>query len=126
MQCPKCEGTMSKKSYGGQIAILRCDACFGIFTDQKTLGLMKDEWMADVVLDKGNPKTGKKYDKVDDIKCPVCDTKMDKIFDEEQPHIWLESCGSCTGLFLDAGEFTDLKNYTLMDVLRSLLPNNRA
>jgi Zn-finger nucleic acid-binding protein len=46
---------------------------------------------------------------------------MDRMQDEEQGHITLDVCGACDGVFLDAGELTDIKNITLMDHVRRLL-----
>ena len=122
MDCPKCHGDFSEKTYGGQITIQRCNGCGGILSSPETLAKMRDEWMADVVLDKGSPKVGKKTNKIDEIDCPKCSKKMDNIFDEEQSHVWMESCRACDILFLDAGELTDLKYLTLMDKIRDLIP----
>ena len=43
----------------------------------------------------------------------------------EQPHIWYEACKSCDGVFLDAGEFADLKEHTLLDRLKDLFAPER-
>jgi len=43
---------------------------------------------------------------------------MIRMVDSEQPHIWFEACKTCNGVFLDAGEFTDLKERTLLDRLK--------
>ena len=122
MNCPKCNGTFQEKKYGGQITIKRCDDCGGILTGSQTLLKMRDEWMADIVLDKGDHKVGKKMDRIDDINCPQCSAVMNKTFDEEQSHIWFESCQPCDLIMLDAGELTDLKHLTLMDKVRDLFP----
>ena len=45
---------------------------------------------------------------------------MIKRQDEEQRHVWYEECQTCGGVFLDAGEFTDLKFKTLLDWVRGL------
>jgi Zn-finger nucleic acid-binding protein len=39
----------------------------------------------------------------------------------DQTHIILDICPACDGVFLDAGELTDIKNVTLMDHVRRLL-----
>ncbi len=83
---------------------------------------MRNEWMADIVLDKGNIKIGKKTDRIDDISCPKCSSHMLKTFDEEQPHVWMEICDNCDLIFLDAGELTDLKNLTILDKIKDLMP----
>ena len=38
--------------------------------------------------------------------------------DHQQPHIWYEQCPGCGGVYLDAGEFSDLKDVTVMDMLK--------
>jgi Zn-finger nucleic acid-binding protein len=51
----------------------------------------------------GAASLGRKYDKIDDINCPICNVAMDKIEDPVQTHIWMEACPSCERVFLDAG-----------------------
>lgn len=126
MQCPKCQSAMEDKTYGAKITIQRCTHCQGLFCKPSVLAEMRDEWMADAVLDVGDPSVGKKYDEIGDIDCPECGSKMTMISDQEQPHIWLESCPNCEGIFLDAGEFTDLKHLTLADKVRYLLKGSRS
>lgn len=125
MQCPKCQSAMEDKTYGAKITIQRCSQCHGLFCKPHVLSEMREEWMADAVLDVGDPRIGKQYDKIEDINCPECDSKMDMISDPDQSHIWLESCPSCEGIFLDAGEFTDLKYKTLADKVRTLIKGKR-
>ena len=120
MQCPKCDGDMPVKTYGRLISINRCVACQGIFVKPDVLMEMKGEWMSEV-LDMGDRKVGKELDKMRDIDCPECGTAMDKVSDTKQTHIWYESCPSCDGIFLDAGEFTDLKYDTFLDRIRDLI-----
>ena len=81
--------------------------------------------MVETFLDIGSKSIGKKFDKVDDIQCPHCDVPMDKIVDPEQTHIWMEACPSCERIFLDAGEFTDLKYETFSDKIKNLLKGRR-
>lgn len=125
MKCAKCDGTMNAHTYGRKITVHRCDTCAGLFCKPDVLVEMKKEWMSEAVLDVGDPKVGSKLDKVADIHCPECDSVMEKTADEKQSHIWYEVCPNCDGLWLDAGEFTDLKFDTLMDRLRSLVKGKR-
>jgi Zn-finger nucleic acid-binding protein len=46
---------------------------------------------------------------------------MKRVQDSEQVHITMDSCSACDGVFLDAGELTDMKSLTLMDHVRRLL-----
>ena len=46
---------------------------------------------------------------------------MQRVADTQQSHVTLDACPACDGIFLDAGELSDLKSITLMDHLRRLL-----
>jgi Zn-finger nucleic acid-binding protein len=125
MNCPKCAGTLEPKTYGRKITVQRCTACAGLFCKPDALLEMKKEWMADAVLDTGDAQVGKQMDKIEDVDCPECGTRMDKVADERQKHIWFESCSNCSGMFFDAGEFSDLKYDTFMDRVRGFLKGGR-
>jgi len=60
-----------------------------------------------------------------DINCPRCVKKMEKTADPKQIHIWYESC-SDHGMFMDAGEFTDFKQESLLDFFRGLIKGKRS
>jgi Zn-finger nucleic acid-binding protein len=125
MECPKCEANMHVKTYGGKIRVNCCDDCGGLFCNQAVLNEMLDEWMSEVILDKGSRKKAKYYNLISDIDCPVCHVQMEKIYDPEQVHIWLEQCESCGGTFLDAGEFTDLKHITMAGKAQDFIQGKR-
>jgi uncharacterized protein len=82
---------------------------------------MRREWMVETFLDIGSTSIAKKFDKVDDIQCPHCKVNMDRIVDPDQTPIWMESCPNCYRVFLDAGEFSDLKHETFSDKIKDLL-----
>jgi len=115
---------MTKRTYGRKITVQQCSACMGLFTKPDVLAEMKTEWMSEI-LDMGDRSVGRKLNEVADIDCPECGTRMDKVADARQTHIWYESCPSCEGIFLDAGEFTDLKHDTFLDRLRDLIKGRR-
>jgi uncharacterized protein len=125
MQCPKCPGTLEPKTYGRKITVRRCNDCGGLWCKPEVLVEMRREWMADAVLDAGDPRRGREQNKIENIDCPECGIAMDRTSDPRQIHIWYETCGQCGGMYLDAGEFTDLKYDTLMDRLRGLLRGRR-
>jgi Zn-finger nucleic acid-binding protein len=125
MDCPKCGGYLESKAYGPKIALERCHECFGLFVAPDVLMEMREEWMTEAFLDVGHPKVGKEYDKVGDIRCPACNVPMDKVVDPRQTHIWMESCPQCEKIFLDAGEFSDLKYETFMDKIKDLFRRRR-
>jgi Zn-finger nucleic acid-binding protein len=125
MNCAKCQGVLEPQSFGDEIVIHRCNECSGLFLKPDMLMAMKQARMSEAVLDTGDPKVGRVLDRLDDVACPECGTTMCKRTDERQAHIWYESCPNCDGLWLDAGEFTDLKFETLMDRLRTMIKGRR-
>ena len=50
---------------------------------------------------------------------------MEKGSDPKQPHIWYEFCPD-HGMFMDAGEFADFKEESLLDWFRSVIKGDRA
>lgn len=124
MQCPKCTGDLETKEHE-HIKVQRCNNCYGLFFEPYMLTETFAEWMAESFLDVGAASLGRKYDKIDDINCPVCEVAMDKIEDPVQTHIWMEACPNCERVFLDAGELTDLKYETFSDKIKSLLKGRR-
>ena len=123
MKCPKCRAEMEKVDYQG-IEVDRCTACEGIWFDS-----LEEEKLAALAgseqVDTGDPETGNAFNDVERIDCPVCRTPMIRMVAARQPHIWLESCKVCYGVFFDAGEFTDYKDHSLIDRLRALFTRER-
>jgi Zn-finger nucleic acid-binding protein len=116
---------LRKKTYRDDICLYRCDVCAGLWVKPDALEKMKNAWMAEAVLDIGDPQIGNDLNDVDDIDCPEGHGKMFKTEDLRQQHIWFEQCLTCHGVFLDAGEFTDLKYETLLDFVRGMLKGSR-
>ena len=125
MDCPKCAGELETKTHGDDIKLERCRTCYGLLVKGFMLEKMREEFMAETFLDIGSASIGKKFDKVGDIQCPHCKVDMDKIVDPQQTHIWMECCPSCDRIFLDAGEFSDLKYETFSDKIKGLLKGRR-
>ncbi len=119
MQCPKCDSNMDERTLStllGGVTVDRCTNCHGIWFDLGEAETLKDKWMSEFV-DSGDPKVGREYNKIRDIDCPRCGDPMAQLSDPVQTHIKYEACEK-HGMFLDAGEFTDYKYETLMDVFR--------
>jgi Zn-finger nucleic acid-binding protein len=121
MICPKCNQGMEEVEFGADITVMRCSGCYGLYCKWQTLEQLRDEWLSDTVLDKGSAAIGAKHNEMEDITCPDCGATMDRVQEQEQTHIFLDSCPDCDGVFLDAGELTDMKSVTLMDHVRRLL-----
>ena len=101
MKCPKCDSDMEKVTIEN-LELDRCIACNGIWFDEFELADFKKIKGSESV-DIGNPTIGRKHNENDLIKCPKCDSKMIRMVDSKQSHIWFEHCGSCFGHFFDAG-----------------------
>lgn len=121
MKCPKCASAMAEIEFGTDIKVMRCAGCMGLYCKRSMLQQMRDEWLVETVLDTGSVAVGSRNNSIKDIQCPDCCTIMEHVEDTEQAHILLDACPSCEGVFLDAGELTDMKNVTLMDKIRKLL-----
>jgi uncharacterized protein len=123
MNCPKCASPMLKVNFEG-VEVDNCTSCHGIFFDafeKEQLQRMKGA----EAIDFGEPEVGRRFNKVDQINCPRCGSRMIRMVDFDQPHIWFEYCTVCGGSFFDAGEFKDLKHHTLVDFFKDLLVKER-
>lgn len=122
MHCPKCRHEMAKVATALGV-VDRCTACHGLWFD-----LLEHEHLkpyADAI-DIGDPETGAIMNRVDRIGCPICpNSPMLRMVDPVQPHIWFESCPVCHGRFYDAGEFRDLSQLTLADLVRRITAKAR-
>lgn len=122
MNCPKCQAEMQEhtlSTLSGGVTIDRCMNCRGIWFDIGEAELLKDKWMADFI-DDGDPAVGREHNEIRDINCPRCGKKMAELNDPVQTHIQYEACNE-HGLYFDAGEFTDYKYETLMDIFRDFV-----
>jgi uncharacterized protein len=120
MKCPKCSSEMKIVKYD-YVQIDKCTSCNGIWFDLmeredllKMKGSEKIDSTSSVTTEDVKSKPEAK------IKCPKCNVKMHILRDVLQNQIEYEQCGSCRGIFLDKGEFTDLKDFSLKDFYWSL------
>lgn len=118
MDCPKCNGEMQEHStttLQGAVTIDKCKACGGIWFDKGEAEILKGDWMSDF-LDSGDPMIGKEHNLNTEVSCPRCNKIMETVNDPEQKHIHYEVCEN-HGMFMDAGEFADYKNETLVETM---------
>jgi uncharacterized protein len=123
MNCPKCISPMVKFHFAG-IEVDRCTNCQGIFFDEFEKELLQKMKGADAI-DVGDAALGKDFNRVDLIDCPRCGSRMIRMVDLEQHHIWFEHCTVCGGSFFDAGEFRDLAHHTILDFFKDLVTRER-
>ena len=123
MNCPKCSSTFESVRVGDD-EVDRCTSCRGLWFRVQAVERLRSVEGSEVI-DIGDAEVGRRLNSTDRIECPECHTPMIRMVDGAQPHIHFESCKVCYGVFLDAGEFTDLKHKTVLDFLRDLLAGER-
>ena len=122
MDCPKCKSPMEEHTLStltGGVTVDRCTQCKGLWFDLGEAETLKEKWMSDYI-DSGDPEVGKKHNLIREISCPRCSKPMDLLSDPVQSHIQYEGCAD-HGMYFDAGEFTDYKYETLMDIFRDFV-----
>lgn len=117
--CSKCESPFEARTYGAKITVLRCTGCRGLFADAETLPRMKSEWMSEI-LDSGDRAVGAEHDAIVAVTCPNCRVLMESRIDPQQTHLRYEVCPACSGIYFDAGEFTDWKQEDILDWFKGL------
>ncbi|MDZ7686048.1 MAG: hypothetical protein U5O39_14375 [Gammaproteobacteria bacterium] len=80
---------------------------------------LRGKWMSEYI-DSGDPDIGREHNAIRDINCPRCGEPMHQLSDPVQSHIQYEACSE-HGMYFDAGEFTDYKYETLMDIFRDFV-----
>jgi len=123
MKCPKCEGILEPIVYSG-VEVDRCTDCKGLWFDSLEAEELK-KVQGSEQIDIGKPETGSDFNKKGDINCPKCGTKMTKMVDLKQSHIWYEKCPVCYGTWFDAGEFKDFKEEGLLEVIKDMFAPKR-
>ena len=116
MRCPKCRSDMVQIDVQGT-EVDRCSVCNGIWLDAGEIEALCNKEAA-AIVDTGNASQGKDYNVIDQYRCPRCGGEMSRTVDEQQRHIWYETCNDCSGSFFDAGELLDLSQLTASDFLK--------
>ena len=123
MNCPKCISPMVKLHFAG-VEVDRCMDCRGLFFDEFDRERLRKMRGAETI-DTSDRKTGREFNKVDCIDCPRCGSRMIRMVDLEQHHIWFEHCTVCGGSFFDAGEFRDLTHHTIVGFFKDFMVRER-
>lgn len=106
------------------IEVNRCTGCKGLFFDAMEAERLR-KVRGSEAIDVGDAALGKAHNANGKVRCPRDTTTMLRIVDPKQPHLWLESCPVCNGMFFDAGEFRDWKHETLADLVRGFFAKER-
>jgi len=123
MRCPKCRADMEQLEFEGT-EVDRCTICKGIWFDAGEIEVMRDKGAA-IAIDTGDASIGKQTNIIDRYQCPRCSGSMVRVVDPRQRHIWYETCGSCSGSFLDAGELLDLSEVSITGFFKDLATPER-
>jgi Zn-finger nucleic acid-binding protein len=95
----------------GDVEIDRCPQCHGIWCDKDEQDILKTINGAEKI-DVGSTRMSTQMD-AHKLDCPRCHARMAPFPMPEQPHILLEKCAVCAGVFFDAGEFAEFKTASL-------------
>lgn len=123
MNCPKCHSAMELVTYEG-VTVDRCIKCKGIWFDANEQKWLKEKAGSEAI-DTGDVAVGRQMDKINNYLCPRCQGQMIRMVDAGQQHIDYEACTMCYGIFLDAGEFKNLKDSTMSEYLMGLFSRQR-
>ncbi|MBT4520215.1 MAG: MFS transporter [Halieaceae bacterium] len=124
IRCPKCRTGMAQVQFDG-VEIDRCRNCKGLWFDAGEIEALNTKSAA-AALDIGDVAVGMHHNTVQDYECPRCSATMKPTADARQPHITFETCSTCLGSFLDAGELRDLAHVNIGEFIKSLLPRRKG
>lgn len=123
MNCPKCRCPMEPVKFQ-DVELDRCTHCKGLWFDAGEHEALK-KLAGSEKVDVGRAAVGRKYDKIQTATCPRCNVEMRSIPAPHQRHITLDSCPTCGGVFMDAGEFKDFKDEGLWDFIQQFLHKDK-
>jgi uncharacterized protein len=121
MACPKCQAPMSVVM-AGEVAADRCTACAGVWLDALELDKLLEARKTARHVDVGVEADRQTLPRQKTYLCPRDRSHLIVLTDRSQRHVKYESCTVCGGIFLDAGELTDLDEVTLGEWFRTFVP----
>ncbi len=105
MNCPHCKNPMLVLELE-QVETDYCTDCKGIWLDSGELELLLEDSSDKNELLKLFTETQETKEKK--IKCPICFSKMDKIFVSKDKEVIIDECKNGHGLWFDKGEILDV------------------
>ena len=126
MICPVCKEPMIILELHG-VEIDYCPSCSGIWLDAGELELLfeekeeREKVVSSFQLDTEHPE--KPY------RCPICRSKMDKVYVGEKKEMLIDKCPDNDGLWFDKGELEDVlksgdKDNKVVGLLNDLFGTN--
>jgi Zn-finger nucleic acid-binding protein len=113
--CPECRQSLQTIALNADVPlhIERCASCFGLFFDPGEIELLLDSALAPVatvnleLLSNINQDRYSKEEIVKYLKCPVCQTLMNRVVYGYRSGVVIDQCKS-HGIWLDAGQISHL------------------
>ncbi|MFC0678003.1 zf-TFIIB domain-containing protein [Lysobacter korlensis] len=122
MKCPKCDSQMKSLVHQG-VEVDRCSGCAGLWFDTFEHEELRELSGSEKI---DSPAKRKSANQLGPGVCPKDQQPLFRMLVAGQPHIAIESCGLCHGVFFDAGEFSDFKEETFGERLRAVFGRARA
>lgn len=116
MECPKCHNSLQHTA-ATDLNVRKCQGCGGLLLKDGTFEIARALKEVDQIDQAGDHN----LNSLRDIDCPECASKMLRMVDRTQHHIEFEMCSKCDNVFLDAGELTDLTEFTLAERIKQAL-----
>lgn len=120
IRCPK-DATIMEKLAVGSFQVDHCGRCGSMWFDAYELEAVLRAKGAPAEVDFGTAKHSyaNKVYRSETLECPRDHSVMMQIPDPRQPHVIIDMCRSCGGVFLDSGELKDLSEFTLGERVRA-------
>lgn len=124
VSCPKDAEPMERITLGS-VTVDRCRTCGGVWLDAGELESLKQAMLIEqhrATMDQLDRfGTEEPAVRPNPLLCPRDHQRMSVHHDPRQKHIEMDVCTKCGGMFFDAGELSDLTEFTLGERLRALL-----
>ena len=103
----------------------QCPQCRGLWFDLFELEELR-KLQGSEQIDGVDPQGSGDHVPANELQCPDDHQPLVRVTDARQPHIRYEKCSICYGVFLDAGEFRDFKDFTPQEFLAGVFSRFRA
>lgn len=122
ISCPKDGEPMNRVTLGA-VAVDRCPVCGGVWLDAGELEKIRAAHLDHARTLDALDSIGVKEPIVrpQPLECPRDHHRMSVHHDPKQKHVEYDLCTKCGGMFFDAGEVSDLTEFTLGERVKSLL-----
>ncbi|MGD9789704.1 MAG: zf-TFIIB domain-containing protein [Phycisphaerales bacterium] len=133
LNCPACRASMERcelSSREGGFCVDRCTRCGGVWLDASELERVKSMKGQAERVDKGSQgKAGRDSSSARRaltasrslsriLLCPRDGEHLKAGPAPDQPHVIIDRCPTCLGVYLDAGELRDLAHHTVLERVR--------